>query len=71
MEISELEKTAKEIRLLMLESLRPKESHHIGCAFSIVDVLTYLYFNELNVNPKNRKDLNRDIFLLSKGMDIP
>lgn len=62
-----LEKTAKEIRLLMLESLRPKESHHIGCAFSIVDILTYLYFNELNVNPKKPKDPSRDIFLLSKG----
>lgn len=67
MQISELEKIASEIRLLMLEVLRPKESHHIGCAFSIVDILTYLYFNELNVNPKNPKDPKRDIFLLSKG----
>ncbi|MFA5771001.1 MAG: transketolase [Patescibacteria group bacterium] len=67
MQIGELEKIASEIRLLMLEALRPKESHHIGCAFSIADILTYLYFNELNVNPKNPKDPKRDIFLLSKG----
>lgn len=67
MQITELEKTASKIRLLMLEALRPKESHHIGCAFSIVDILTYLYFDELIVNQKNPKDPKRDIFLLSKG----
>lgn len=62
-----LKKTSFEIRKLMLESLRSKESHHIGCAFSIVDILTYLYFNTLKVNSENPKDPNRDIFLLSKG----
>lgn len=67
MRTSELKEIANTIRLLMLESLRPKESHHIGCAFSIVDILTYLYFDELIVNQKNPKDPKRDIFLLSKG----
>lgn len=63
----QLENYAFQIRYLMLQALRPKESHHIGCAFSIVDILTYLYFKELNINPKNPKDKNRDIFILSKG----
>lgn len=63
----ELKKLAKEIRLSMLEVIRPKESHHIGCAFGIVDLLTYLYFTEMKVNQKNPKDPYRDIFLLSKG----
>lgn len=63
----QLKKTAFEIRKLMLEALRPLESHHIGCAFSIVEILTYLYFEELNIYPKKPKDPNRDIFLLSKG----
>lgn len=58
---------AKDIRLLMLKVLRPMESHHIGCAFGIIEILTYLYFKKLNINPKNPKDLSRDIFLLSKG----
>lgn len=66
-EIINLNKLSKEIRKLMLEVLRPKESHHIGCAFSIVDILIYLYFEEIKVSPKNPKDSNRDIFLLSKG----
>lgn len=62
-----LKKTAKEIRLMMLQALRPLESHHIGCAFSITDILTYLYFKELNIYPKKPKNPDRDIFLLSKG----
>lgn len=63
----QLKEASSEIRKLMLEALRPNESHHIGCAFSVVDIITYLYFDKLNINPKNYKDKNRDIFLLSKG----
>ena len=63
----DLNKNSHEIRKLMLESLRPKESHHIGCSFSIVDILAYLYFKELKVDQKNPKSQERDIFLLSKG----
>ena len=63
----DLKQKAREIRLLMLQALRPLESHHIGCAFSIVDILTYLYFKELNIYPKKPKNPDRDIFLLSKG----
>ncbi len=62
-----LQQIAKNIRLVILESLRPRESHHIGCSFSILDIVTYLYFRELNINPKKPFDKNRDIFILSKG----
>lgn len=47
--------------------LVPKESHHIGCSLDLVEILTYLYFKELNINPKKPNDPNRDIFILSKG----
>jgi len=63
----DLEIKAREIRLSMMEVVRPKESHHIGCAYSIVDILTYLYFAILKVDEKNPKNPERDYFLLSKG----
>ena len=47
--------------------LVPKESHHIGCSLSIVEILTVLYFQILHVNPKKPQDPDRDIFILSKG----
>ena len=63
----DLEKTAFNIRRKIIEMLVPKESHHIGCSLSIIEILTYLYFQELNINPKDPKDKDRDIFILSKG----
>lgn len=62
-----LEKTSNRIRRQIIQMLVPKESHHIGCALSIVDILTALYFDVLNVDPKNPTDTERDIFILSKG----
>ncbi len=52
---------------MMLEALVPDESHHIGCSLSIVEILTFLYFNHLNVYPHDPKNVRRDIFILSKG----
>jgi transketolase len=60
-------KQSRQIRRLMIEVIRAKETHHIGCALGIVEILTYLYFHQLNINPKNPNEINRDIFLLSKG----
>jgi transketolase len=57
----------RKIRKLMMESLVPFESHHIGCSLSIVEILTYLYFQELVLFPKNPNNKRRDIFILSKG----
>ncbi|OGK17516.1 hypothetical protein A2774_00820 [Candidatus Roizmanbacteria bacterium RIFCSPHIGHO2_01_FULL_39_12c] len=63
----ELKKIARESRYLILQAVRAKETHHIGCSFSIVDILTYLYYRVLHIDPKNPKKENRDIFILSKG----
>lgn len=65
--IKNLENVASKIRKGIIEILEPKESHHIGCSLSIVEILTCLYFNVLEINPKKPSDLNRDIFILSKG----
>lgn len=65
--MNELKKYSAKIRKNLIEMLVPKESHHIGCSLSIVDILTYLYFSELTVYPQSPKNKNRDIFILSKG----
>lgn len=62
-----MEEIAKKIRKNLISIIIPKVSHHIGSGLSIVDILTVLYFKILNVDPKNPQDLNRDIFILSKG----
>ncbi len=65
--IKKLTDIAGKIRKGIIEMLVPKESHHIGCSMSMVEILTYLYFEEMNINPKKPIDSNRDIFILSKG----
>lgn len=62
-----LEGIAKEIRHRVIEVLNPGVSHHIGCSLGIIELLTYLYFHELNIDPQNPKDPKRDMFILSKG----
>jgi len=64
---SDLQNIARQIRRMMIEALRPQESHHIGCSLSIVEILTYLYFRSLKIFPQNPENPNRDIFILSKG----
>lgn len=66
-QIDNLKKIALEIRREIIKMLVPAVSHHIGCSLSIVEILTNLYFNEMKINPKNPKDPDRDIFILSKG----
>ena len=62
-----LESIAKNIRYSMIKALNPGVSHHIGCSLDIIEILTYLYFHELNIDPKNPKSDKRDMFILSKG----
>jgi len=62
-----LSQVAHNLRKSIIEMLVPKESHHIGCSLSIVEILTVLYFHTLHLNPRKPKDPNRDIFILSKG----
>ncbi|MBQ7907287.1 MAG: transketolase [Clostridia bacterium] len=69
--ILELKKIATEIRLGALEAVYNAKSGHPGGALSSADILACLYFSELNVNPQNPEDENRDRFVLSKGHSCP
>ncbi len=66
-----LEKIALEIRKGALTAVYSAQSGHPGGSMSIADLLTYLYFEEMNVDPKNPKDPDRDRFVLSKGHTSP
>ena len=69
--ITELKKLATEVRLGILEGVHAAASGHPGGSLSIADILTYLYFEEMNVDPKNPKWDDRDRFVLSKGHCAP
>ncbi len=56
-----------DIRRLIIEMAVPHETHHLGCALDIVEILSVLYSSEMHVNPDNPQDPARDIFILSKG----
>ena len=66
-----LKETAKNIRLGVLEGVHAAASGHPGGSLSIADIMTYLYFSEMNVNPADPKDPNRDRLVLSKGHTAP
>ncbi|MCD8222489.1 MAG: transketolase [Clostridiales bacterium] len=71
MTISDLQKTAVEVRKSIIESLHSARSGHPGGSLSAADVLTYLYFEELNIDPKEPDKPDRDRFVLSKGHAAP
>ena len=58
---------AKEVRRNIIKQVYNAKSGHIGGALSGVEILTTLYFNEMNINQENVDDLERDKFVLSKG----
>ena len=58
-------------RMGIIEGVFNAKSGHPGGSLSCADVLTYLYFNHMNVDPQNPKDENRDRFVLSKGHAAP
>ena len=62
-----LEKIANNVRIDILEEVYNAKSGHIGGAFSIADILTILYFNEMNIDAKSPDSLDRDRLVLSKG----
>lgn len=71
MTILELQKMAVEVRKGIVTGVHAAKAGHPGGSLSAADVFTYLYFEELNVDPKNPKDPNRDRFVLSKGHTAP
>ena len=66
-----LKETAKNIRLGVLEGVHAAASVHPGGSLSIADIMTYLYFSEMNVNPADPKNPDRDRLVLSKGHTAP
>lgn len=67
----ELKMTATRIRKNIVEQVFSANSGHPGGSLSSADVFTALYFNEMNVDPKDQKNENRDRFVLSKGHCAP
>ena len=71
MTILELEKQANEVRKGIVRAVHSAKSGHPGGSLSAADIMTYLYFKEMNVDPKNPKMEGRDRFVLSKGHVAP
>jgi len=67
----ELAKTANEVRKSIVTAVHSAKCGHPGGSLSIADILTYLYFEEMNVDPKNPKWEDRDRLVLSKGHVAP
>lgn len=69
--ILELKRTANNVRLSIIEGVYNAACGHPGGSLSIADIMTYLYFEEMNVDPANPRMENRDRFVLSKGHTAP
>lgn len=67
----ELKKIANEVRKGIIEGVYNAKAGHPGGSLSSADFFTYLYFEEMNVDPKNPKKEDRDRFVLSKGHVAP
>ena len=67
----ELSRIANNIRISIIEEVYNAKCGHPGGSLSIADIMTYLYFDEMNIDPSNPKDPNRDRFVLSKGHTAP
>lgn len=65
--ILELKKKAVEARRKCIEMVRTAGSGHIGGSFSAIEMMIYLYFYKMRINPQKPHDEKRDIFILSKG----
>ena len=69
--IHDLKVTANNIRKSVIEEVYSASSGHPGGSLSAADILTVLYFNQMNIDPKDPKNENRDRFVLSKGHASP
>ena len=69
--IKQLQQTACRVRLGIIEGVHAAKSGHPGGSLSIADILTYLYFEKMNIDPKNPKMPERDRLVLSKGHAAP
>ena len=71
MDNKQLQKIATNVRKNVIEAVYNAASGHPGGSLSIADILTVLYFEEMNIDPKNPKNPDRDRFVLSKGHCAP
>ena len=71
MDLKNLDIMAAKIRRSVLDGVYSAASGHPGGSLGIADVLSYLYFHKMNVDPKNPSDPRRDRFVLSKGHCAP
>ena len=71
MDITELKKQALEIRKGIVTAVHSAKCGHPGGSLSAADIFTYLYFEEMNINPRDPKAEDRDRFVLSKGHVAP
>ena len=67
----ELQKMANEVRKGIIKGVHAAKAGHPGGSLSAADIFTYLYFEEMNIDPKNPKWEGRDRFVLSKGHTAP
>ena len=67
----ELKKMANEVRKGIVSSVHSAKAGHPGGSLSAADIYTYLYFEEMNIDPENPKMENRYLFVLSKGHTAP
>lgn len=66
-----LQKAALEVRKGIINAVHSAKAGHPGGSLSAAEIFTYLYFEEMNINPDNPKDPERDRFVLSKGHTAP
>ena len=69
--LDELKSISTEIRKDIVKMLTESASGHPGGSLSATDIMTVLFFKEMNIDPNNEKDPNRDRFVLSKGHAAP
>lgn len=69
--IEELENIANKVRIGIIEEVYNAKSGHPGGSLSVADILTVLYFNQMNIDENNPKSQSRDRLVLSKGHVAP
>ena len=68
---TKLQITANEVRKGIITGVHAAKAGHPGGSLSAADIFTYLYFEEMNIDPKDPKKADRDRFVLSKGHTAP
>ena len=71
MNIADLQTKAKEVRRGIIKATHAAKSGHPGGSLSATELFTWLYFEQMNIDPQNPQDPDRDRFVLSKGHTAP